>query len=163
MPTNILYMTGLTALLCVVVAIWRRQTHVIAILFLYVGNGKYKGENNFIKPRDWVIDIGANVGHYTKRFSDLVGPEGVVIAFEPVSETFSLLAANVQLFKFANVTLINAAASDELSLVGMKIPSFNTGLKNFYQAHVEIVISESNFIKVITLKLDLFQFPYRIS
>jgi hypothetical protein len=49
---------------------------------------EYKILDAIVKPRAWVIDIGANVGHYTKRFSDLVGPEGRVIALEPVSETF---------------------------------------------------------------------------
>lgn len=47
-------------------------------------------------PGDWALDIGANVGHYTKRMSDLAGPEGRVIAFEPVPDTFAVLCANAQ-------------------------------------------------------------------
>src|SRR5215470_17062957 len=65
-----------------------------------------------ISAGDWVIDVGANVGHYTKRFSELVGPTGRVIAFEPVPETFALLAANLQVLPKTNATLINAAVSD---------------------------------------------------
>jgi len=81
-----------------------------------------------IGPGNWVLDIGANVGHYTKRMSELVGPGGRVIAFEPVPATFALLAANVQRFKHANVTLINAAASGGTNIVGMTVPKFSTGL-----------------------------------
>ncbi len=33
---------------------------------------------------DWALDIGANVGHYTKRLSELLGGSGRVIAFEPI-------------------------------------------------------------------------------
>jgi len=44
-----------------------------------------------ISHGDWVIDVGANVGHYTRRFSELCG-NGRVIAFEPHPLTFSLLA-----------------------------------------------------------------------
>ena len=49
-----------------------------------------------VSPGDWVLDIGANVGHYTLELARLVGPQGRVIAFEPVPETFSVLAANVE-------------------------------------------------------------------
>ena len=91
---------------------------------------EYKILSQLIKPGDWVIDIGANVGHYTKRFSELVGVHGRIIAFEPVPTTFALLAANVQLFAHANVTLINAAVSDKFGVVGMSIPRSSTGLTN---------------------------------
>lgn len=90
-----------------------------------------------LQPGDWVLDVGANVGHYTKRFSDLVGPHGRVVAFEPVPETFAILAANSREFEHENVTLINAAASDSLNTVAMSIPRFDTGLDNFYMAHIE--------------------------
>jgi FkbM family methyltransferase len=106
-----------------------------------------------IKPGDWVIDIGANVGHYTKRFSELVGANGRVIAFEPVPTTFALLAANVQQFVHANVTLINAAVSDKIDLVGISIPRFSTGLSNYYQAQVSS--PTENVLKVLAVSLDL--------
>ena len=102
---------------------------------------EYKHLDAFITPGDWVVDVGANVGHYTKRFSELVGPGGRVIALEPVPETFALLTSNAQLFKFTNTTLINTAVSDKCELVGMDIPSFETGLKNFYMARVSTVDS----------------------
>lgn len=92
---------------------------------------------DLIESGDWVIDVGANVGHYTKRFSDLVGRHGRVVALEPVPATFSLLASNAQAFAHENVTLLNAAASDRTATVGMRIPRFDTGLTNFYMAHIE--------------------------
>src|SRR5438128_7943415 len=97
---------------------------------------EYKLLSQWIKPGDWVLDIGANVGHYTKRLSELVGDHGRVIAFEPVPTTFHLLAANVQLFEHSNVTLINAAASDKLGIAGMSMPVFSTGLTNYFQASI---------------------------
>ncbi len=56
--------------------------------------------DSLVLPGSLVIDVGANVGHYTKKLSDLAGSRGRVIAFEPVPDTFSLLAANVALFQF---------------------------------------------------------------
>jgi len=116
---------------------------------------------NFINPGDWVVDIGANIGHYTKRFSELVGAQGRVIAFEPVPTTFSILAANVQLFHNSNVTLINAAVSDKLEVLGMSIPKFSTGLDNYYQAHLSAASDCELF--VLTLSLDLLCINHRIA
>jgi FkbM family methyltransferase len=113
---------------------------------------EYKILPELIKNEDWVIDVGANVGHYTKRFSELVGAHGRVLAFEPVPTTFSLLAANVQFFAYSNVTLINAAVSNKLDVVGISIPQFETGLKNYYQAH--ILPAADNTLTVLSVSLD---------
>jgi FkbM family methyltransferase len=113
---------------------------------------EYRLLQNHIKEGDWVVDIGANVGFYTKRFSELVGAQGHVIAFEPVSNTFSILSANVQLFAHPNVTLINAAVSDKLDVAGMSIPEFSAGIANYYQAHLSSSVGSS--FSVLTIPLD---------
>jgi FkbM family methyltransferase len=113
---------------------------------------EYNVLEQFISLGDWVVDIGANVGHYTKRFSELVGINGRVIAIEPIPVTFSLLAANVQLFSFSNVTLINAAISDKFGLASMSIPKFSSGLTNYYEAI--IVSPSSSNSDVMTISLD---------
>jgi len=115
--------------------------------------------DQLIAAGDWVIDIGANVGHYTKRFSDLVGPRGRVIAVEPVPDTFVLLAANVSAFRYRNVTLLNLAASDRTAVVGIQIPDFETGLKNYYQA---AITTQESKIQVLTIALDSLALVHRI-
>jgi FkbM family methyltransferase len=117
--------------------------------------------STLITSGDWVIDVGANVGHYTKRFSELVGPTGRVIAFEPVPETFALLAANLQVLPKTNVTLINAAVSDKTNLVGMSVPAFDTGLRNFYQAHLSDAADSD--LQVLTLCLNSLDLAHRIT
>jgi FkbM family methyltransferase len=89
-----------------------------------------------VPPGGWVLDVGANVGHYTRRLSELVGPRGRVFAFEPVPATFELLAANAGRFPHANVTLLNLAASDGSGVVRMSVPRFDTGLLDFYDAAI---------------------------
>ena len=107
--------------------------------------------DQLISTGEWAIDIGANVGQYTKRLSDLVGQRGRVLAVEPVPETFALLTANAMLFEHRNVTLLSLAASETTGLVGMQIPNFETGLKNYYQATITSLESE---FQVMTLALD---------
>ena len=114
-----------------------------------------------LKPGDWVIDIGANVGHYTKKFSEIVGEKGRVIAFEPVPGTFALLSANVQKFKESNVSLMNAALSEKLGVANISVPKFSTGLENFYRAHISN--SSDGCIEVVTFSLDCFNFPERVA
>ena len=122
---------------------------------------EYNILNDFILPGDWVIDIGANVGHYTKRFSELVGDSGRVIAFEPVPTTFCLLSSNVQQFIHSNVTLINSAVSDKLNIVGMSLPTFSTGLTNYYEANV--TPRAGSDLNVLTLSLDSMNIHQHIS
>lgn len=91
---------------------------------------------SWIGQGDTVLDIGANIGHYTIRLSELVGPAGRVIAFEPVPATFELLSANSRLFAHENITLFNAAASDSTAFIGMSIPILESGLSNYYMANI---------------------------
>ena len=122
---------------------------------------EYAMLSQLVSPGDWVMDVGANVGHYTKRFSELVGAKGRVIAFEPIPTTFSLLSSNAQHFAHPNVSLINAAVSDHFAEVGMSIPQFSSGLNNYYEAHLSSV-SESS-LSVLTLSIDSLSISHPIS
>jgi len=65
-----------------------------------------------IKKGDVCWDVGANIGFYTCLFSKLVGGNGAVVAFEPLSSAFSYLKSNIEINKLKNVRLINKAISD---------------------------------------------------
>jgi FkbM family methyltransferase len=122
---------------------------------------EYAVLDQYVRPGDWVIDVGANVGHYTKRMSDLVGNAGRVLAFEPMPATFAILAGNVQRFKYANVSLFNAAISDRSALVAMELPKYGDGLNNYYQAH--LTTEASGGLRVAAYPLDVFQMGARIA
>jgi FkbM family methyltransferase len=64
-----------------------------------------------VKPGMRVLDIGANIGVYTRFFADLVTPGGEVHAFEPDRRNFARLESNLR--GAANVSLNNAAAGAE--------------------------------------------------
>lgn len=122
---------------------------------------EYDRLGEWIREGDWVLDIGANIGHYTKRFSELVGASGRVLAFEPVPDTFTLLTANARLFAHANVSLFNAAVSDRFDLCGMTVPDFDTGLRNYYEARLADA-SESAF-SVLTIPVDRLDIEARVA
>ena len=118
--------------------------------------------HEWVNDGDWVIDIGANIGHYTIRLSELVGPQGRVIAFEPVPSTFANLTSNTRFSNHKNITLFNAAVSDKSTLVGMSIPNFSTGLKNYYKANISSAPEDSEE-SVLTLSIDSLKLDHRIS
>jgi FkbM family methyltransferase len=114
---------------------------------------------SLVSAGDWVLDIGANVGHYTMRFSELVGEDGRVISFEPVPETFELLARHAAMAPCKNISLINAAASASFGVSPMSIPkSGDAHLLNYYRAHLSADAHFSGF-HVLRLSVDSLALP----
>ena len=117
--------------------------------------------HKYVNEGDWVIDIGANIGHYTNRFSELVGKSGRVIAFEPVPITFSYLAVNSLHFKYKNITLINAACSNITEITGISVPESH-GMKNYYQAMI-VQDNSHESLRVFSFPVDVLKVSNKIS
>jgi FkbM family methyltransferase len=88
---------------------------------------EWKNLREWVKPGDSVLDIGANVGHYTRELSRIVGKKGTVTAFEPVPVTFGILGRLMG--RRANVALHPVAASHENGRATMSVPG-----DNYYRA-----------------------------
>lgn len=70
-----------------------------------------------------VLDVGANFGYYTLLFGDLVGPQGRVVAIEPVPQTAALLEQSVTLNGFAgNTRIVRAAAGNKEGTAFVMVP-----------------------------------------
>lgn len=89
-----------------------------------------------VKPGDTVIDIGANIGVYSKILSELVGPEGHVYSIEPFPSTFEILCYNVRKLRLDNVEPINVAVSDSQAIVTMSLPYDSSGAETHYRASI---------------------------
>lgn len=71
--------------------------------------------NSILKPGFHVLDIGANIGFYTTIFSQAVGANGRIYAFEPEPINFKRFQKNCNSLK--NVSLINKAVSDKTGVL----------------------------------------------
>ena len=65
----------------------------------------------YLKPRsrNIVVDAGAHYGFYSIMCSKLVGPKGMVLAFEPERWNFAFLLANLKMNNTRNVKAYNFA------------------------------------------------------
>ena len=62
-------------------------------------------------PGAMFVDVGASVGFFSLLAARLVGPGGVVVAFEPQPDAASSLRRNAQLNGFSMVEVVEAALS----------------------------------------------------
>jgi FkbM family methyltransferase len=104
-----------------------------------------------VKSGQSVIDIGANIGVYSKILSECVGPRGRVISLEPISLTYDFLVYNLRKLKLKNIEPINLALSNVKSDLKMVILKDKFG-ENFYRARVIGKASNFEIGKVINVR-----------
>lgn len=112
----------------------------------------------FIFPGNIVIDIGANVGIYTMKLSQLVGYDGQVFAFEPIPVTYDILSNNIKKLGLNNVKTYCKALSEENGFFKMVVPTNQHGVKNYYLSRLVLSSdsAESESYNVETQRLDEF-------
>ncbi|UYO00446.1 MAG: FkbM family methyltransferase [Devosia sp.] len=72
-----------------------------------------------LRPGDWVLDAGANVGTHTVFFAKAVGNRGRVVAVEPQRLVRNILCANLALNDLQNVRVVDAALGAEQGKVSI--------------------------------------------
>jgi FkbM family methyltransferase len=86
-----------------------------------------------LEPGDVFIDVGAHVGYFSLLASGLVGPQGAVVAIEPLPVSFELLERNIRTNGASNVRAINAAAWDEVTSMPLfGAPDTSAGVTTLY-------------------------------
>lgn len=85
-----------------------------------------------IREGDIVLDIGANIGYFTLIFSQIVGINGKVFAFEPDPNNFSILKKNIEINNLKNVILIQKAVSDVNTPLTLYLCDYNHAQHRIY-------------------------------
>ena len=80
------------------------------------------GLADLVGPGDACFDIGAAYGMYTFPLADLVGPRGVVWAFEPQRVSRRVLGGCRRFCRAGNVRISSAAAASGTGAVDMALP-----------------------------------------
>ena len=86
-----------------------------------------------VTPQSHFIDIGANIGVYTKHLSGFVGK---VVSIEPVPRTYSILESIITRFELTNVEPKRIAISNKVGQTDIAVPN-ESGTINYYRATIE--------------------------
>lgn len=104
----------------------------------------YISKKVLVSKDDTVFDIGANIGQYMLFFSELVGPKGNVVSFEPNPESFKLLSLNKVLNGVSNVVLCDCA-------VGQSNDRIELGLDEKTGGRTSSTIDQEGFTSTVTV------------
>lgn len=76
-----------------------------------------------LQEGDTVVDVGANVGFFTLIAARAVGPEGRVIAFEPIASNEAVLRRNLALNGYDWVDVRREAVGDAVGSLELGLPA----------------------------------------
>lgn len=131
---------------------------------LVSSENEYYELKKFIKKKQNVIDVGANIGRYSFKLSDLVGKKGSVYAFEPMEKCYITLLSLINFSNKKNILPFNLALSDKTSFVRMKeLESKNNNYLFGTQTESRIVKSTKNSNIKYSIRLDDIKFNKKIS
>lgn len=109
------------------------------------------------------LDIGANIGYYTVLAAMMVGPAGLVVAYEPDEDNFSLMQANLSLNKLNNVRPFLAAVSDHDGRGFIYRSEDNSGDHHLYdngegRARMPVnVVHGGHHVRALTRRVDFIK------
>jgi FkbM family methyltransferase len=109
-----------------------------------------------LKPGMNAVDIGGNIGYYAMMEARLVGPEGKVIAIEPMPDNFEQLCVNVENNDYQNIHIHHLAIGDRDGTALMYI----SGRSNWHSLHPPP--TSKGEMKVPLSTLDTLLAPYNL-
>lgn len=62
---------------------------------------------------DHAIDVGAHIGKHTIPMAKTVGPNGLVVAFEPIPEKYAILLEKIHKENIGNIQLLNGCVGSK--------------------------------------------------
>jgi FkbM family methyltransferase len=131
-------------------------------LFLY---GIYEKKEiefwmNFVKNKNVIFDIGANVGYFSIVASKLVDKkEGIIYSFEPISHTYDRAYLNIKLNGYTNINLFKKAISDKNDKIEINIGNAeNWGMSSI--TNHDYLSGKTEVVE--TISLDSFVEQYKI-
>ncbi len=104
--------------------------------------------NEFIKPGSVVVEAGANIGSHTVLLSQLAGPTGAVLAFEPQRIIHQMLCANLALNGALNVVTYNMGVGRARSVLNVPPVDYTT---NFNPGGVPLGTNAGEPVDICTL------------
>lgn len=110
-----------------------------------------------LSPGDTFIDVGAHFGYFTRLGAVLVGPQGLVQAFEAAPRTFEVLKDNVkdqQQVKAHNLAVADHAGELTFSEFPISYSEYNTLRPEQFSQASWVASNQARKVTVATTSLD---------
>lgn len=104
----------------------------------------------YLAPGDGVLDLGANVGEYTRGFAALVGPTGYVLAVEADPRNAIICGSLAE--DTPQVRVVAAAVADRCGIAALSIDAENSRRNSLWRAN--LTHDSALVITVPTLTVD---------
>jgi FkbM family methyltransferase len=107
-----------------------------------------------VRPGNFCLDIGANIGAHTLLMARMAGSTGHVIALEPHPGICHRLRQNICLNRLTNIEVVNAALADRdgtIDLYGFAADAFEQGISSLRPDHEAKTKIEVRAIRGATL------------
>jgi FkbM family methyltransferase len=132
--------------------------------------GPVDGLAAFVQPGTLVIDVGANIGFFTRRFARWVGDEGGVIALEPEERNFARLVHLVRRARLQDrVETLKMAAAERDSTLFLAVNPHHPGDHHLATsgvpvptAAVDTLLRERGSPPVSLIKIDVQGAEHRV-
>lgn len=136
---------------------------------VYFGLVERKSLLALVRPGMTVVDVGANIGEVSAKFSKAVGESGRVISFEPGRLMFKKLEKTLALNGLRNVTANNLGLGDRAGEFHLTVPCpTNRGGSRIHSAGGESVrvvtfdeVAE-NLTRLDLMKIDVEGFEMKV-
>ena len=124
--------------------------------------GEIAALRTFVRPGTVAIDVGANIGFFTRRLAEWVRPGGLVIAIEPEARNFEALKAMLSRRGLVNVEPLQAVAAEAPGLLKLQVNALHPADHRISESGTEVravtldgIVEEQGWPEVSLLKIDV--------
>jgi FkbM family methyltransferase len=112
-----------------------------------------------VRPGDFVVEVGANLGYFSLVFGRAVGPKGRVVSYEPDPDVGQILRRNAAVNGYSNLEVRPVAVADQTgTMTFYRDPKTTGDNRLFSHGHDR----DSFSVPVVTLDENLAEFSERI-
>jgi FkbM family methyltransferase len=116
----------------------------------------------FVRPGTVAIDVGANIGFFTRRFAEWVRPGGLVIAIEPEARNFECLKVMLSRRGLVNVEPLQAVAAEAAGTLKLQVNALHPADHRISETGTAVraltldaIVEEQGWPEVSLLKIDV--------
>lgn len=107
------------------------------------------------QPGDHVIDAGANRGHHTFQLANLVGPDGQVLAVEPIPALADMIDTQARRHQLRQIRLVTTALGEAHAIAEFFFRRDMDGWSSLFERHRPPNTQDENITRFYTTVITL--------